>query len=163
MSQNIFADEWRACLQAHYQHVVRNQDQVTEPSLRLVMLDAGFTESELAELRVRATMHVDDVGPDFVPDMNVLQPSTAPEAESQKTEPPAAEPPPTTFYSFPQPIETDYLLPDEAAAVAQAELLGEDELLTAEELPEEAAPDAPLLSESPDEPEPDAPQQLSMF
>ncbi|MBZ0277492.1 MAG: hypothetical protein K8I60_15205, partial [Anaerolineae bacterium] len=71
--ENIFADEWRECLRAHYMHVIRTQDRVTEPSLRVVMHEAGFNDSELAELRVRATMHVDDVGADFVPDMAVLE------------------------------------------------------------------------------------------
>lgn len=72
MSENIFADEWMECLEAHYTHVIRTQDRVTEPSLTIVMHSAGFTDKQLAELRVRATMHVDDVGADFVPDLSVL-------------------------------------------------------------------------------------------
>lgn len=72
MTQNIFADEWRDCLRAHYMHVIRAGDQTTEPTLRVVMHDAGFTDDELALLRVQATMHVDDVGADFVPDLHAL-------------------------------------------------------------------------------------------
>lgn len=72
MSENIFADEWIDCLEAHYVHVIRTKDRVTEPSLTIVMRSAGFNDKQLAELRVRATMHVDDVGADFVPDLNVL-------------------------------------------------------------------------------------------
>ncbi len=72
MSENIFADEWMECLEAHYTHVIRTQDRVTEPSLTIVMHSAGFSDKQLAELRVRATMHVDDVGADFVPDLSVL-------------------------------------------------------------------------------------------
>ena len=73
MSENIFADEWIECLEAHYMHVIRINDKVTEPSLSIVMQDAGFSDAQLAELRVRATMHVDQVGADFVPDLNVLE------------------------------------------------------------------------------------------
>ena len=72
MSENIFADEWVECLEAHYMHVIRIKDKVTEPSLSIVMHSAGFSDAQLGELRVRATMHVDDVGEDFVPDLDVL-------------------------------------------------------------------------------------------
>ena len=71
--QSIFADEWRDCLKAHYSYVVREQDVRTERTLRGVMHNVGFTEEELNELRVRATMHVDDVGAEFVPDLDILQ------------------------------------------------------------------------------------------
>ena len=57
MSENVFADEWHECLRAHYMHVILTNDRVTLPSLSVVMRQAGFNESELAELRVRATMH----------------------------------------------------------------------------------------------------------
>lgn len=70
---SVFTEEWRDCLRAHYTQVVRNQDALTERSLHGVMLEAGFRESELNELYVRATAHVDDVGADFVPDMDILE------------------------------------------------------------------------------------------
>jgi hypothetical protein len=73
MSENIFGDDWRECLQAHYVHVIRSRDYVTRPTLRVVMEQAGFDESQMAELEVRATMHVDDVGTDFVPDAEVMR------------------------------------------------------------------------------------------
>ncbi len=73
MTENIFANEWVECLEAHYMHVIRINDKVTEPSLSIVMHSAGFSDAQLAELRVRATMHVDQVSPDFVPDLNVLE------------------------------------------------------------------------------------------
>lgn len=81
MSDNIFERDWRDCLEAHYMHVIRTNDRVTLPSLTYVMHQAGFDDAELAELRVRATMHVDDVGVDYVPDMNALS-SPAAEARS---------------------------------------------------------------------------------
>ncbi len=48
MSQHdIFFDEWRDCLKAHYLYVVRTEDHVTEPTLRGILLDAGITEGEI--------------------------------------------------------------------------------------------------------------------
>ena len=70
---NVFADEWRACLREHYMDVIRNHDHATQKSLVSVMYEVGFSESDLAELRVLATMHVDDVPGDFVPDLDVLK------------------------------------------------------------------------------------------
>jgi len=70
--QNIFADEWRDCLRAHYTYVVRLGDHGTERTLRGVMEEVGFSESEVKELYVLATAHVDDVGADFVPDVEML-------------------------------------------------------------------------------------------
>lgn len=69
---SIFANEWRACLRAHYMHVIRERDTVTERTLVDVLRRVGFTEAELAELRVLATMHVDQVGADFAPDLEAL-------------------------------------------------------------------------------------------
>lgn len=74
MSQNVFADEWRECLRAHYQHVIRVQDKVTEPSLTVVMHEAGFSDADLRALRLQATLRAEDVGEDFVPDMAILTP-----------------------------------------------------------------------------------------
>jgi hypothetical protein len=82
MNENIFADDWHECLKAHYMHVVRTNDRVTLPSLTLVMGQAGFSESDLADLRVRATMHVDEVGADFVPDLDALSQPTSSEAQA---------------------------------------------------------------------------------
>jgi hypothetical protein len=42
------------------------------------MVDAGFTDGELKQLYVMATAHVDDVGEDFVPDMDMLAESPVP-------------------------------------------------------------------------------------
>jgi hypothetical protein len=70
---SIFSDEWRECLRAHFTTVVRNQDKVTEKTLRGVMHEAGFSDVELRELTVRATMRIEDVDADFVPDLQVLE------------------------------------------------------------------------------------------
>ncbi|MEP7294084.1 MAG: hypothetical protein ABI835_20015, partial [Chloroflexota bacterium] len=72
MPTGIFSDEWRECLIAHYTSVMRAEDKKTERTLRGVMLEAGFTDSELREITVRATAHVDDVDADFVPDLQIF-------------------------------------------------------------------------------------------
>lgn len=71
--RSIFADEWRDCLRSHFLHVVRVRDQVTEHTLVSVMHDAGFTDIELAELRVLATLRTEDVADDFVPEATTLE------------------------------------------------------------------------------------------
>jgi hypothetical protein len=79
MPASIFADEWRECLRAHYTTVIRNDDHLTERTLRGVMIhEAGFTEAELKELQVRATMRVEDAPTDFVPDLDILQGDSVP-------------------------------------------------------------------------------------
>ena len=45
--RSIFFEEWKAGLRAHYLHVVRINDQITEPTLRQVLLDAGVSEGEI--------------------------------------------------------------------------------------------------------------------
>ncbi len=73
MPSSIFAQEWRDCLRAHYTTVVRASDHVTEKTLRTVMFEAGFSEDDLRQLYIQATAHVDNVGDDFVPDMDFIE------------------------------------------------------------------------------------------
>jgi hypothetical protein len=144
MTINPFDDEWRDCLRAHYAHVIRTGDKVTEPSLTVVLHQVGFSDSELAELRVLATMHVDDVPADFVPDLNVL---ATPPAEEPRIFP-AVEiaPPPVTVMDDSHILEAD--LPE----------------MTAED---QAEPEAFIEDEPEPEPEPPVPiidpQQMSFF
>lgn len=70
--RSVFFDEWIKSLREQYKYVIRKNDQVTLPSLTSVMHNVGFTDDELNHLRVEATMHVDAVGDDFVPDLEVL-------------------------------------------------------------------------------------------
>jgi hypothetical protein len=72
---SVFSDDWRDCLREQYKSVVRNDDQVTLPSLTNVMYQVGFTEDELTQLRIQATMRTEDMADGFVPDMPVFQPS----------------------------------------------------------------------------------------
>jgi hypothetical protein len=83
---NVFDNEWRECLRAHYMYVARANDTKTLVSLLTVMQEVGFGEEELRELRVLATAHVDDVAEDFVPDLNILQPEPEAPVEPETPE-----------------------------------------------------------------------------
>ena len=71
---SVFSDDWRECLQEQYKFVVRNDDRLTLPSLTNVMHQVGFTDDELTQLRILATMRVEDMPDGFVPDMPMMQP-----------------------------------------------------------------------------------------
>lgn len=134
-SNSPFASEWRECLRAHYQYVVRANDQPTLKTLTGVLHQVGFSDGELAELALRATMHVDDVPDGFMPDMTVMA------AIAQVAAPapaPAAEPVP------------ELIAVAEAAAQAAEAALAENA--------EIAAPDEELAPFNPE-----APQQMSLF
>jgi hypothetical protein len=72
METNPFETQWRECLRAHYTHVIRVQDVGTERTLSKILKRLNFTDAELAELRVLATIRTEDMGEDFVPDMAAL-------------------------------------------------------------------------------------------
>jgi hypothetical protein len=147
MPENIFEAEWRECLEAHYMHVIRTRDKVTEPSLTVVMHQAGFNDSELAELRVRATMHLDDSGADFVPDMNVLE--AVEEVRIIAVAVPDAPPA--------EPVSAEAVAEPEAELPVEALIEEiEEAAVEAEQMAEDLPSDIP-------EDDPDAPQQLSLF
>lgn len=73
-----FSEDWRDCLKAHYTHVIRTNDVRTEKTLRTVLHECGYNDAQINEWYVLATMHVDDVDPDFVPDLELVQPEAAP-------------------------------------------------------------------------------------
>jgi hypothetical protein len=52
--RSIFFDEWQACLRAHYKTVIQQNDTITEPTLRGVLLQSGLTEDELRALAEEA-------------------------------------------------------------------------------------------------------------
>lgn len=64
MSRSIFYQHWRACLREHYLHVIRTHDHITEPTLRGVLKETGFTDEEIEALREEARqaplVHYDD-------------------------------------------------------------------------------------------------------
>src|SRR6185369_10425565 len=104
--QDIFADDWRECLRAHYKYIIGSNDKVTEKSLNEVMAQAGFTEAELYEMRLEVTMHVDDSGADYVPDAAVVEYFASAEV-------------PTTSDAAEIPAEAEPLPVSEAEAVAE--------------------------------------------
>jgi hypothetical protein len=74
-NRNIFDDEWRACLHAHYLDVIQNKDMRNEESLRSVLLQVGFAESELAAIREEVPGAEAEPAPE--PEMIVLDPFAA--------------------------------------------------------------------------------------
>jgi len=72
---SVFHDEWRRCLAEHYQYVVRENDKNTEDTLILVLQRIGFTDSELRQLYLEATQHIDDLPPGFIPDRERVLPN----------------------------------------------------------------------------------------
>ena len=68
--RSVFFEEWLRSLREQYKHVVRTDDQLTLRSLTAVMHNVEFGEAELTQLRLEATMHVDDVGTDYVADVS---------------------------------------------------------------------------------------------
>lgn len=75
---SVFTDEWRECLREHYKAVVREQDHVTLKSLVKVMYTVGFTDDDLNELKVLATMRADEMPQDFMPDLDIMEGAATP-------------------------------------------------------------------------------------
>ncbi|MCK6580314.1 MAG: hypothetical protein L6Q98_19650 [Anaerolineae bacterium] len=143
--QSPFADDWRECLRAHYQYVVRANDRRTLDSLTGVLHQVGFREDELGELYLRATLHVDEVAEDFTPDMTVVAAMVsaaggAPSEDASAALIAAAE---AAAQAVENPSEPDYAAPD------------------AEPAADSAPGDAPSDETPPYDPS--GPQQLSLF
>jgi hypothetical protein len=138
--RSIFFDAWQACLRAHYIHVIRTNDAVTEPTLRAVLLQSGLSEDDLHDLYQEALA----LGP-LDPDAALLPEPDAPLPDEQ----PEPEPDADELYAddLPDPAldELPEIEDDAAEEVEEAEPV--------EEIDDSPAP--------PDEPPPS--QQLSMF
>lgn len=128
-----FSTDWHDCLRAHFAYTVRMQDVRTEHTLSAVMQEIGFSEAEMRELRVRATLRTEDVPPDFVPDLQALTEQAPPEAAR-------------VF-----------------AVAAVPEALAEAVQEAAPDVEDEAAIDADDPQEDAAPPSADEPQQLSLF
>lgn len=176
-SRSVFFDEWLRSLREQYKHVVRNNDRVTLPTLTAVMQNVGFVDAELAQLRIEATMHVDDVAEDFKPDINIL--ASAPVSQPHPAE--CMCPQCMPIDEAGHDADGQPIVPDPEAASAEtghtfsAVVLspGEDEepdpltfedSLDAQAESEEVEPDAQASAqdESADD-GPDAPAQMSLF
>jgi len=53
-TSSLFFDDWQACLRAHYVYVLRAGDDITEPTLRQVLLQTGLNEQDLRALQEEA-------------------------------------------------------------------------------------------------------------
>jgi hypothetical protein len=67
--ESVFGNEWRRCLKEHYKYVVKKQDKRTETTLTPILHRFGFSETELKQLYIEATMRAEEMPDDFVPDM----------------------------------------------------------------------------------------------
>jgi hypothetical protein len=65
--RSLFYEDWRACLRAHYMHVIRTNDRVTESTLRDVLAQVGFSEDEIRQMAIEARMRETDASPDDLP------------------------------------------------------------------------------------------------
>lgn len=75
--RSLFFDDWQACLRAHYVYVLRAGDNVTELTLRQVLLQTGLSEQDLRALQEEAFA----LGA-IEPDMELMSPPPAtPEGE----------------------------------------------------------------------------------
>mgnify|MGYP007029336588 CR=1 FL=1 len=177
--QSIFFDEWIKSLREQYKYVIRNNDTVTLPSLTDVMHDVGFTDDELAQLRVQATMHVDDVADDFVPDLNVLKTVEAGQPHPAECTCPQCIPIDESQYDDEgQPLDID---PEQAAhetghqfVITKPESEVVDNIISDDDIDAESTFEDSLVEEledvedniiedEPEEDDPDAPKQMSMF
>ncbi|MBE2182845.1 MAG: hypothetical protein IAE89_05420 [Anaerolineae bacterium] len=144
-----FADDWRECLIVHYQYTVHQQDIATERTLSEIMRGVGFSDEQLAELKVLATIRAEEMPPDFVPDVELL-------VAMAQTEPVS---PPEHFQivvpELPEGIEP----PEEV--VLLDELIQEEAVIEPELLEHDEAEPEPELE--PELPQQDGPAQLSMF
>ncbi len=175
--RSVFHEEWLRSLREQYKHVVRNDDRVTLPSLTAVMQKLGFREDELAQLRIEATMHVDDVGKNFSADMSSLNEIKAAGAHPAECLcPDCVSVDESLFDAEGQPIAPDpEMAADEAVHVfpvaeyGEIEERREAEPVTFEDsVAEETAQTEEAESESSDgedegESDPDAPEQMSLF
>ena len=173
-NRSVFYEEWRRSLREQYKHVARNDDRVTLSSLTKVMLGVGFRESELAQLRVEATMRVDDVADGFRADMQILDERPAAQAHPAECLCPDCAPiDESQFDSEGQPLAADpeaegyeagHIIavadasgiaapPDTEPVTFEDGVVAEAELL---DPPEAVSPD-------PDESDPDAPAQMNLF
>ena len=176
--RSVFFEEWLNSLREQYKHVVRNDDRVTLPTLSEVLQNVGFTEDELRQLRLEATMHIDDVSDDFVADLDILPAATAAPPHPNECHCPECAPiDESAFDADGQPLTPD---PDEAAyesghvfPVADIEALGKpdesDPITFEDSLATDHALDTPDLdaeadaSEDDESDNPDTRQQMSLF
>jgi len=68
-----FRDDWHDAQEAHFQYISRVGDAHQRAAARAAMAQAGYSEEEIAQLYVAATMHQDDLPDGFVADVEVIE------------------------------------------------------------------------------------------
>jgi hypothetical protein len=136
---SIFSEDWRNCLSEQYRSVIRQGDGKTQISLANVLHELGFTEDDLARLRVEATMRAEDMPADFVPDLEILQQPAGGDQEAGND-------------FQPHPLEC------QCPACVEMNLIPHDE--DGQPLPADEEPPTP---EAEDEEDADHPKQLGLF
>ncbi len=132
--RSIFFEDWRACLHAHYEYVIRAGDTITEPTLRQVLQQTGLSDDELDAIRA-----------EILSSASLEHATASGEVEQADSflgdlPTPSAEPlPEETFDDVPTPDTAPY----------------EDPQADAGELPPDDSP--------PRDPTPPRPSQLSLF
>ena len=176
--RSVFFDEWLRSLREQYKHVLRSNDSVTLPTLTAVMHNVGFSEDELNQLRLEATMHVDDVPADFVPDLDIINPPETAQphpaeclcpacidlddgAHDAEGQPVALEPSDNAGPIYPAADISELEPEKESEPVTFEDSLA----LEAEALEDSDTEPSPDRDDQSDDAEsdPDAPQQMSLF
>jgi len=158
--RSVFFEEWIRSLREQYKYVVRNRDKVTLPSLTAVLHQVGFTDDELAQLRIEATMHLDDVGADYVADMTILDSAKAVQAHPAECSCPQCIPIDESQHdSEGQPLVND----DPEAASGESGHIFPTAQFDTGEADEADQGDEAELEEPAVEDDPDDPQQMSLF
>src|SRR5258708_14324155 len=60
MDISLFEDDWKECLRAHYDYVVREHDDNNEGSLISVLVQTGFTQDEIDMMRAEKVASLDE-------------------------------------------------------------------------------------------------------
>ncbi|GAB1421725.1 hypothetical protein MASR2M15_19070 [Anaerolineales bacterium] len=68
---SVFENDWRLCLQEQYMSVIRTEDHITKVSLTPLMLEMGFSESDLEMMYIKATMRADVMPEDYLPSISL--------------------------------------------------------------------------------------------
>lgn len=176
-TQSVFYEEWLRSLREQYKQVVRKDDHVTLSSLTAVMRQIGFRDDELAQLHIKATMHVDDAGADYRADMNILDSVKSAQAHPAECLCPECVPVDESQFDdegqpiAPDPAEHNYKA-GQVFPVAGSGEMTEPEATEPETFEDGVAADALRTEEAEAESidgdgdgegEPDAPEQMSLF
>ena len=115
-SENLFEQDWRDCLRAHYVHVIRERDLVNEESLITVLRQTGFTDDDISAIRSETAAALGW-------DMQEVVAEVEAEVETPASEEPPATPPesPADAPPVPAPMGTSDQRSQQADQPAPAE------------------------------------------